>query len=172
MPKFQDFLRSVSPAGQAKAIRIRETPWSKQDGATLAKKWGVSGVLDSGDELVVIIDVTFSRSPISGQVDPHIFIFLHPNVFDLGERFIHFHLASPALLADASLMSARTSIAKDGSIIISPTDRVAADSVFEVLSDEPSICILLLVEAEPILRVTLPNNAQEFIEVAKKAISI
>ena len=170
MSRFRDFLRSISSSKGGGTIGIRQSDWTVR-GPSLVKKWGILGVLNTGDELTVLVDITFSRSTLTGQIDPHAFIFLQPNTFVEAEGFITLQVAPSEALVEYPFSIAKMGVAEDDSVIVSTMEREAAEGIFGTLAEMKPFRILMLAESETLFNMTLPNDANEFSETAKLAVA-
>lgn len=157
------------PVDEGGRVEIRQSDWTAI-GSSAIKRWGIIGMLDTGGELQVQIDISFSRSNISGHLEPHIFIFLHPNTFGNHEGFVTLQIANQEEKLDAPFMTARIELVDDGSVIVTPMDRSGVDYVVNnVLSSGRRFRILMIIPPkEVIFRAILPNDSNALSDVTSR----
>jgi hypothetical protein len=119
----------------------------------------------------VLIDVSFSKSTISGHIEPHISIFISPNTFGKVDGFITVHIALTEALVDYPFALAKIGISDDGSVIVTPMERQGAESAYGVLSEMKPFRILMIAKSETFFQFTFPNEASDFLRIAKTVIS-
>jgi hypothetical protein len=153
-------------AAEADSVAIRQSDWTAV-GSSAIKRWGITGVLDTGAELHVAIDVSFTRSNISGHVEPHVFIFLQPNTLGNPAGFVTLQIAKQEEKVDAPIMTATIGLTDDGSVIVSPMDRSGAGYiVHNVLSSGENFRILMIADPkEVIFHAILPNNSNALSDI-------
>jgi hypothetical protein len=153
------------PKARTSELSAQQSDWTIIDD-TLVKKWGVTGVLDSGDEFVVMIEINFSRSNVDGGLDPHVFINLFPNTIGNVEGQIVLQVARSDSLADYPVVTAMITSTDRDSILITPMDRSATNSIIDVLSDMQFFRITIHGDnAELLFQLSLPNSTNNFSKV-------
>ena len=151
---------------QERPLFIRQSDWILQ-GDSIVKKWGINGLLHTGEEFTVLADVSFSRSAF-GHILPHIFIFLQPNTFGEPHGFIVMQIARLGHLLDYPFAMAQIDLADDGSVLVTPVQRESAASAFEVFSSGEPFRILMLLKDEKLLELDFPNDANRLSDVVER----
>lgn len=148
-------------------VRIRQSDWTRQ-GASAVKKWGITGMLNTGGEYEVLIDLSYSRSNVSGHVEPHVFIFMQPNTFGNVDGFIVMQFARDSAPLEASFITAKIGLSDDGSVLIMPTDREGTIGIDDVLrSGEPFRILLIDNNKEVAFRGVFPNDTNRLGDITK-----
>jgi hypothetical protein len=159
-----------TPAPGKSKIVVQQSDWTRI-GEGFAKRWGISGLIDSSEEFVVRLEVYFSTSSLFGDIEPHIFIFLHPNQFGQLDGFATILLSRLDAVANSSFCTAKLDSTSNGEISLVPLERENTFKMYETLSNMQPFVVHILGKSETMFQLTLPNSTNNFLKIANEVIA-
>jgi hypothetical protein len=154
------------------AFEMSQSDWTHRRDS-IVKQWNISGLLQDGRELTVQIDITFSKSIIPGDINAFSYVKLKPNGLTSSERLVKLKILP--IETDSSgidFVDARATSCPDGSVLISTLDRYGSENILAVMSQMKTFKLFVQVNDEIVTELTLPNNLNDFGEIAKLAMLV
>lgn len=151
-------------------LHVIHTDWHV-DGATLKRRYQYSGLLGKHSKHILQIDIDSSRSSLTGDIDFHVCILVHPNFWpDLGQGYLVAQLAVADKLVEAPFATVTLMPCDDGSLLIGPTDAEGARSFLNTIMECEPMRLLLVNGKETLAELPIPNDPQ-FRSVANRFFS-
>lgn len=146
-------------------LSIAQTDWVI-DGATLTKRYRYVGILGESSEHLIRIDIDTSQNAVLGGYHVHVCFLIEPSFMPAGEGFLVAQLAAQDALLDGPFVTVLIKSVEQGRLVIQAADRPSVEAFLEAIASCKPMRLLLLNEAEPLLELPIPNDAQ-YLDAAK-----